>query len=176
MPGSTSQFILYVNNTSSVADNYDLAASTDSSFAALTLPSGWALKFIDDSGKTITNTGSVAGKEAAQVYVSAPEVKLKKPVIELKAFAKTSKLDAGASEKLTFNIPAKILASFDQTNNQWIVEPGTYKAYVSPSSNVTDTTPVTFTVDKEIVVSNTTAGALALADGVDAASVTTISK
>lgn len=125
---------------------------------------------------TITNTGSVAGKEAAQVYVSAPEVKLKKPVIELKAFAKTSKLDAGASEKLTFNIPAKILASFDQANNQWIVEPGTYKAYVSPSSNVTDTTPVTFTVDKEIVVSNTTAGALALADGVDAASVTTISK
>ena len=125
---------------------------------------------------TITNTGSVAGKEAAQVYVSAPEVKLKKPVIELKAFAKTSKLDAGASEKLTFNIPAKILASFDQTNNQWIVEPGTYKAYVSPSSNVTDTTPVTFTVDKEIVVSNTTAGALALAEGVDAASVTTISK
>lgn len=125
---------------------------------------------------TITNTGSVAGKEAAQVYVSAPEVKLKKPVIELKAFAKTSKLDAGAVEKLTFNIPAKILASFDQANNQWIVEPGTYKAYVSPSSNVTDTTLVTFTVDKEIVVSNTTAGALALADGVDAASVTTISK
>lgn len=125
---------------------------------------------------TITNTGSVAGKEAAQVYISAPEVKLKKPTIELKAFAKTSKLDAGASEKLTFNIPAKILASFDQTNNQWIVEPGTYKAYVSPSSNVTDTTPVTFTVDKEIVVSNTTAGALALADGVDAASVTTISE
>lgn len=125
---------------------------------------------------TITNTGSVAGKEAAQVYISAPEMKLKKPTIELKAFAKTSKLDAGASEKLTFNIPAKILASFDQTNNQWIVEPGTYKAYVSPSSNVTDTTPVTFTVDKEIVVSNTTAGALALADGVDAASVTTISE
>jgi len=125
---------------------------------------------------TITNTGSVAGKEAAQVYVSAPEVKLKKPVIELKAFAKTNKLDAGASEKLTFNIPAKILASFDQANNQWIVEPGTYKAYVSPSSNVTDTTPVTFTVDKEIVVSNTTAGALALAEGVDAATVTTITK
>jgi beta-glucosidase len=125
---------------------------------------------------TITNTGSVAGKEAAQVYVSAPEVKLKKPVIELKAFAKTSKLDAGATEKLTFNIPAKILASFDPSSNEWIVEPGTYKAYVSPSSNVTDVTPVTFTVDKEIVVSHTTAGALALPEGVDAATVTTITK
>lgn len=125
---------------------------------------------------TITNTGSVAGKEAAQVYVSAPEVKLKKPAIELKAFAKTSKLDAGATEKLTFNIPAKILASFDPSSNEWIVEPGTYKAYVSASSNVTDVTPVTFTVDKEIVVSHTTAGALALPEGVDAATVTTITK
>ena len=125
---------------------------------------------------TITNTGSVAGKEAAQVYVSAPEVKLKKPTIELKAFAKTSKLDAGASETLTFNIPAKILASFDPASNQWIVEPGTYKAYVSPSSDVSETTPVTFNVDKEIVVSTTTTGALALENGVDATSVTTVSE
>ena len=125
---------------------------------------------------TITNTGSVAGKEAAQVYVSAPEVKLKKPTIELKAFAKTGKLDAGASEKLTFNIPAKILASFDPGSNQWIVEPGTYKAYVSPSSDVSETTPVTFNVDKEIVVSTTTSGALALENGVDATSVTTVTE
>jgi beta-glucosidase len=41
---------------------------------------------------------------------------------------------------------------------------------------VTDVTPVTFTVDKEIVVSHTTAGALALPEGVDAATVTTITK
>lgn len=74
MPGSTSQFILYVNNTSSVADNYDLAASTDSSFAALTLPSGWALKFIDDSGKTITNTGSIAAGSSKRIFaeISVP--------------------------------------------------------------------------------------------------------
>ncbi len=123
---------------------------------------------------TITNTGSVAGKEAAQVYITAPEVKLKKPTIELKAFAKTSELSAGSAAKLTFNIPAKILASFDPSSNAWIVEPGTYKAYVSPSSDVSEVTPVTFSVAKEIRVSSTTAGALALPEGVDASSVTTV--
>lgn len=125
---------------------------------------------------TITNTGTVSGKEAAQVYVSAPEVKLKKPSIELKAFAKTKQLAPGASEQLSFSIPASLLASFDEAGNQWIVEPGSYSAYISPSSDVSATVPVTFTVSKEIVVSHTTAGALALSSGVDAATVTTVTK
>ncbi|MBC6487629.1 beta-glucosidase [Aeromonas hydrophila] len=125
---------------------------------------------------TITNTGAVAGKEAAQVYVTAPEVKLKKPLIELKAFAKTAQLAPGASEQLSFTIPASILASFDEASNQWIVEPGRYSAYISPSSDVSASTPVSFTVSKEIVVSNTTPGALALPAGVDPASVTTITR
>lgn len=125
---------------------------------------------------TITNTGTVSGKEAAQVYVSAPEVKLKKPSIELKAFAKTQQLAPGASEQLSFSIPASLLASFDEAGNQWIVEPGSYSAYISPSSDVSATVPVTFTVSKEIVVSHTTAGALALPSGVDAATVTTVTK
>lgn len=125
---------------------------------------------------TITNTGAVSGKEAAQVYVSAPEVKLKKPSIELKAFAKTKQLAPGASEQLSFSIPASLLASFDEAGNQWIVEPGSYSAYISPSSDVSATVPVTFTVSKEIVVSHTTAGALALPSGVDAATVTTVTK
>nr|WP_321269861.1 glycoside hydrolase family 3 C-terminal domain-containing protein [uncultured Tolumonas sp.] len=115
---------------------------------------------------TVSNTGNVAGKEVAQVYINAPEVKLKKPIIELKAFDKTDKLEAGASQTVNFTIPTKLLASFDPDTNQWIVEPGTYKAYVSNSSDVSGVTPVTFSVSKEIVVSNTTPGALALPTGV----------
>ena len=125
---------------------------------------------------TVTNTGSVAGKEVAQVYIDAPEVKLKKPTIELKAFDKTNELAAGASETLTFNIPAKLLASFDPDNNQWIVEPGAYKAYISNSSDVTGVEPISFTVSKEIVVSNTTPGALALPAGVTASDFVTVSE
>ncbi len=125
---------------------------------------------------TITNTGSVAGKEVAQVYINAPEVKLKKPTIELKAFDKTDELTAGTSQTLTFDIPAKLLASFDSANNQWIVEPGVYKAYISPSSDVSSTEPVTFTVSNEIVVSNTSPNALALPDGITEASFVTVSE
>ena len=125
---------------------------------------------------TVTNTGSVAGKEVAQVYIDAPEVKLKKPTIELKAFDKTNELAAGASENLTFTIPTKLLASFDPDHNQWIVEPGAYKAYVSSSSDVTGVEPVSFTVSKEIVVSNTTPGALALPEGVTASDFVTVAE
>ncbi len=99
-----------------------------------------------------------------------------KQTIELKDFAKTSELAAGASETLSFNVPASILASFDQDNNQWIIEPGSYKVYVAPSSDVEDVTPITFSVSSEIVVSNTTEGALALPDGVDASSFVTVSE
>lgn len=116
---------------------------------------------------TVTNNGSIAGKEVAQVYINAPDGNLKKPTIELKSFAKTKSLDAGVSQSLTFNIPAEILASFDDINNQWIVEAGTYKAYISPSSDVSSIEPVTFTVSNKIVVSTTTVGVLALPTGVN---------
>lgn len=125
---------------------------------------------------TITNTGDVAGKEAAQVYVNAPEVKLKKPTIELKAFDKTNLLAAGESETLTFSISAQTLSSFDSANNQWIIEPGTYNVYVAPSSEVSNTQPVTFTVSKEIVVSKTTPNSLTLPDGVTEGSFVTVSE
>ncbi|MCO4206194.1 beta-glucosidase family protein [Aeromonas taiwanensis] len=154
--------------------SYTSFGYTSSAIASNTLASGAAGSLVLTA--TITNTGAVAGKEAAQVYVSAPEVKLKKPLIELKAFAKTGQLAPGASEQLSFIIPASILASFDEASNQWIVEPGSYSAYISPSSDVSTTTPVSFTVSKEIVVSSTTPGALALPSGVDAATVTTVIK
>lgn len=68
MPGSMTRFILYVNNTSTVTDNFDLAASTDSSFTKLELPAGWTLKFVDDAGRVITNTGSIAAGQSKRVF------------------------------------------------------------------------------------------------------------
>ncbi|WP_342608402.1 glycoside hydrolase family 3 C-terminal domain-containing protein [Vibrio tritonius] len=114
---------------------------------------------------TIANTGKLTGKEVAEVYISAPQGKLVKPAIELKAFAKTTALQPGEKESLSFDIPAKWLASFDAKANQWIIEPGQYQAYIAPSSDITGIEPVKFTVKKTVVVAHTTPNALALPEG-----------
>ena len=84
---------------------------------------------------TIQNTGSVAGKEVAQVYVSAPKNKqMDKPVKELKGFAKTRLLQPGESETLRISIPCSELASWNETTHQWQVDSGTYTLQVGGSS------------------------------------------
>ena len=84
---------------------------------------------------TIQNTGSVAGKEVAQVYVSAPKNKqMDKPVKELKGFAKTRLLQPGESETLRISIPCSELASWNEATHQWQVDGGTYTLQVGASS------------------------------------------
>jgi beta-glucosidase len=83
---------------------------------------------------TIQNTGSVAGKEVAQVYVQAPKGRLEKPAQELKGFAKTRSLQPGESQTLTMVIPVRDLASFDEANSQWLTEAGTYTFRIGASS------------------------------------------
>jgi len=82
----------------------------------------------------VTNTGSFAGKESPQVYVSAPDGKLEKPAIELKAFDKTRELKPGQKETFNFFINPKDIASFDESTSSWIVEKGTYQFKIGASS------------------------------------------
>ncbi|MDO4214693.1 MAG: glycoside hydrolase family 3 C-terminal domain-containing protein [Bacteroidales bacterium] len=75
---------------------------------------------------TVTNTGSVAGKEAVQLYVAAPAGGLEKPAQELKAFAKTKELKPGESQTLTMNVTAYDLASYNEATQSWETAAGKY--------------------------------------------------
>ena len=80
---------------------------------------------------TIQNTGRVAGKEVAQVYIAAPKSKLmEKPEKELKAFAKTRLLQPGEQQTLQMVIPRQRLASWNETTHQWVVDNGVYTVMV----------------------------------------------
>ncbi len=82
----------------------------------------------------ITNTGPTAGREVAQVYVSAPHGALQKPAQELRAFGKTDLLQPGQSQVLQFEIDARDLASFDSSRGRWVADPGSYSLRVGASS------------------------------------------
>ena len=76
---------------------------------------------------TVKNTGSVAGKEAVQLYVAAPAGGLEKPAYELKGYAKTKELAPGESQTLTIAVDAYTLASFNEATSAWETAAGTYK-------------------------------------------------
>jgi beta-glucosidase len=94
------------------------------------------IELIDDNIKitfNVTNIGSRAGKETAQLYVSAPKGYLDKPTKELKGFAKTRELQSGESQELTITVKQSDLASFDENLNAWVVDAGEYEFIIGAS-------------------------------------------
>ena len=83
---------------------------------------------------TVTNTGSVAGKEVVELYVTAPEGGLVKPVYELKGFVKTKNLKPGASETVTVTIDPYTIASFNESTSAWEMAAGNYTIHFGASS------------------------------------------
>lgn len=68
---------------------------------------------------TVTNTGTVAGKEAVQLYVSYPSSSFETPIIQLRNFAKTPTLQPGASETLKITLTRKDLSVWDTVVQDW---------------------------------------------------------
>ena len=82
----------------------------------------------------VTNTGSVAGKEAVQIYIEAPNGGLNKLTKELKAYAKTDLLQPGESQTLEFTLSQYELAGFDLSASNWQTLKGDYKADFAAAS------------------------------------------
>ncbi|MDQ2718993.1 MAG: glycoside hydrolase family 3 C-terminal domain-containing protein [Bacteroidota bacterium] len=82
----------------------------------------------------IKNSGTVAGKEVVQLYISAPSKEQKKPAEELRSFAKTNLLKPGQSQTIKFMISPNDLASFDTKTTSWIAEAGSYELKIGASS------------------------------------------
>ena len=129
-------------------------------------PFGYGLSYTDfsitpgevceEKGKVIVkasvrNSGRFAGKEVAQLYVSAPQGKLDKPFQELAAFAKTEELQPDETAELTLSFDLKDLASYDEERASWILEAGDYVLRLGSSSADTQAIAV-LRLDGEAVV------------------------
>ena len=82
---------------------------------------------------SVTNTGDTAGKEVVQVYASLPDGALEKEAHRLVAYAKTELLQPGESQKMTMEISAESLASYQEAKAEWILEKGFYGIFLGNS-------------------------------------------
>src|SRR5580698_10058287 len=80
----------------------------------------------------ITNTGSVAGADVAQLYVGDPAAS-DDPPEQLKGFQRVT-LNPGASATVSFPLTIHDLASWSPTDNRWEAQAGTYSIKVGDSS------------------------------------------
>lgn len=81
----------------------------------------------------VTNTGSVAGAETVQLYVSDLQASVERPVKELKAFRKVF-LQPGETKQVSLTIDRSALSFYNDQNGQWTAEPGEFKALIGTSS------------------------------------------
>ncbi|MCD6289425.1 MAG: fibronectin type III-like domain-contianing protein, partial [Anaerolineae bacterium] len=81
----------------------------------------------------VQNTGTRAGKEVVQLYVSDPEASVLRPPKELKRFQKVS-LEPGETKTVTFTLDQRALSFFDPMRKAWVAEAGEFEVLVGSSS------------------------------------------
>ena len=91
----------------------------------------------------VTNTGSEAGAEVAQLYVSDPSAQVDRPERELKGFQKV-RLAPGETQHITLNLDARAFSFWDESAHKWIIDPGKFVIRVGDSS---EHTPLTADID-----------------------------
>ena len=81
----------------------------------------------------VTNSGKMAGKEVAQLYIHDNASRLDRPYQELKGFQKIA-LNPGETKTVTFTIDKRALSAYDPAMKDWNAEAGRFTARVGSSS------------------------------------------
>lgn len=91
---------------------------------------------------SIKNTGTIKGKEVAQLYITAPYTPggIEKAYVELAGFAKTTELEPGEQYFARIEIDLEMLASWDTPNARYVLEKGEYE--ISLRDDCWNVTPV----------------------------------
>ena len=83
---------------------------------------------------SITNTGSRAGAEVVQLYVSDLQSSVPRPLKELKAFQKVF-LQPGETRDVTLTIGRDALSFYDDQQKAWRAESGDFEALIGTASD-----------------------------------------
>ena len=124
--------------------SYTTFAYSDVKAGACAACGGWKVSV------KVANTGKVAGKETAQLYVIPRNPTVERCAKELKGFAKTKLLAPGADETLSFAVTPRDLAIYDEFLHRWRAPAGEYELAVGASS-ADLRGRVTVTLDRETV-------------------------
>jgi len=81
----------------------------------------------------VTNTGHCYGREVVQVYVAAPNSKIIRPSLELRAFDKIG-LEPGETKTVTVELDKRSFAYWDVESHDWFVEEGKYQIIIGRSA------------------------------------------
>jgi beta-glucosidase len=91
----------------------------------------------------VTNTGTVAGDDVAQLYIHDPVASLSQPVRRLRGFERVT-LKPGEKTTVSWKLDASDVGFYDN-NGKFRVEPGTIEVYAGDTSSESDNLQ-TFTV------------------------------
>ena len=83
---------------------------------------------------SITNTGSRAGSETIQLYISDRHASVDRPDKELKAFQKVF-LQPGETRDVTMTIGRDALSYYDEATHRWKADPGKFDTLVGTASD-----------------------------------------
>lgn len=156
-----------------------VGSTTDSEDTGVVYPFGYGLSYtsfdwsIDSSNMnvatdgsieltvTVTNTGSVAGKDVVELYYTAPytEGGAEKSTVTLGAYAKTDLIEPGKSGTVTLTLAVEDMASYDETHSNsdgttgcYVLDAGTYTLSLRTDAHTvkSDDCVLTYTVDSTV--------------------------